>query len=121
MSKKFKIITAIVLVLSLFLTAGFSYKLSTPKTVYRVYLKGKSLGIIKSKKALEDYIDEKQQEIKEQYGVDKVYAPEDIDIVKEITFNDQTTSVKKIYNKIKNSSPFTIPKIRLFANWMSVS
>ena len=108
MTKKIKLLTIILLVLSVFLTVGFSFNISSPKTVYRVYLKGKSLGIIKSKTALEDYIDEKQKEIKEAYGVDKVYAPEDIDIVKEITFNTKTTSVKKIYNKIKDTSPFTI-------------
>ncbi len=108
MTKKLKLITILCIVLSVFVTAGFSIKFSTPKTVYRVYLKGKSLGIINSKKALEDYIDEKQEEIKKKYNVDKVYVPEDLDIVKEITFNTDVTSVKKIYNKIKNESPFSI-------------
>ena len=108
MSKKFTVLTVIVLVLSVFITAGFTFKIKAPKTVYRVYLKGKSLGIIKSKKELENYIDKKQKQIKEEYNVDKVYVPEDIDIVKEITFNEDTTSVKKIYNKIEGNSPFTI-------------
>ena len=108
MSKRTKIITVVVIILSVVLTVGFSFKIKAPKTVYRVYLEGKSLGIIKSKKALENYIDKKQQQIKEEYGVDKVYAPEDIDIIKEITFNEDVTSVKKIYNKIEGTSPFTI-------------
>jgi murein DD-endopeptidase MepM/ murein hydrolase activator NlpD len=108
MSKKTKVIAIVAIVLSVILTVGFSFKIKAPKTVYRVYLEGKSLGIIKSKKALENYIDKKQQQIKEQYGVDKVYAPEDIDIIKEITFNEDITSVKKIYNKIEGTSPFTI-------------
>lgn len=108
MSKKVKIIAIIMIVLSAFLSVGFSFKIKAPKTVYRVYLKGKSLGIIKSKTSLENYIDKKQKQIKEEYGVEKVYAPEDIDIVKEITFNENTTSVKKIYNKIEGTSPFTI-------------
>lgn len=108
MSKKFKLTTIILLVISVFFTAGFTLKLTSPKTVYRVYLKGKSLGIIESKQALEDYIDEKQKEIKEEYGVDKVYAPEDLDIIKEITFNADVISVRKIYNKIKDISPFSI-------------
>ena len=108
MSKEIKIFTIIVILLSAFLTVGFSIKIKAPKTVYRVYLKGKSLGIIESKKELEDYIDEKQQKIKEKYNVDKVYAPEDLDIVKEITFNDDTTTVKKIYDQIEDTSPFSI-------------
>ena len=89
-------------------TAGFTLKLTTPKTVYRVYLKGQSIGIIESKKALEDYIDKKQEEIKKAYKVDKVYIPEDLDIIKEITFNDDVTSIQNIYNKIKDISPFSI-------------
>ena len=108
MHKKIKIITVSIIILSIIFTGGFSFKITKPQTVYRVYLKGKSLGIIKSKKSLEDYIDDKQKEIKKEYGVNKVYAPEDIDIVKEITFNNKVTSVQNIYNKIKNSSPFTI-------------
>ena len=108
MSKKIKIIAIIMIVLSAFLSVGFSFKIKAPKTVYRVYLKGKSLGIIKSKESLENYINKKQKQIKEEYGVEKVYAPEDIDIVKEITFNEDTTSIKKIYNKIEGTSPFTI-------------
>ena len=54
MTKKLKAITIVILILSVFLTAGFSFKIKAPKTVYRVYLKGKSLGLIKSKKALEE-------------------------------------------------------------------
>ena len=53
------------------------------------------------KKELEEYIDTKQELIKDKYGVSKVYAPEDLDIVKEITFNTDVTSVDKIYKKIE--------------------
>ena len=112
MSKKVKIIAIIMIVLSAFLSVGFSFKIKAPKTVYRVYLKGKSLGIIKSKESLENYINKKQKQIKEEYGVEKVYAPEDIDIVKEITFNEDTTSIKKIYNKIEGTSPLQLMVIK---------
>lgn len=108
MTKKLKITTILTVVLALIFTVGFSFKLVTPKTVYRVYLKGKSLGIIESKKELEEYINEQQQDIKKKYGVDKVYAPEDLDIVKEITFNNDVSNVKKIYKEIENQSPFSI-------------
>lgn len=108
MNKKNKLITIGILLVSLVCTVGFSVKLTAPKTVYRVYLKGKSLGLIESKKELEEYIDTRQQLIKEKYGVNKVYAPEDLDIVKEITFNSNITPVNKIYKKIENESPFSI-------------
>ncbi len=79
-----------------------------PQEVYRVYIKGKSLGLIRSKKELENYIDKKQSKVKSKYNVDKVYAPDELDITKEVTFNEKITSVAKIYKKIENISPFTI-------------
>lgn len=107
-NKKIKIILSILLIFTFLLTTGFTTKRLTPKTVYRIYLRGESLGQITSKKELEDYIDKKQEEIKKKYGVDKVYVPSDLDIVKEITYTNKITSVEKIYQKIKDISPFTI-------------
>lgn len=108
MNKKFKIMLAIVLAISFISSTGFSIRKFTPHTVYRVYLKGKSLGLIKSKQQLEEYIDKKQAEIKDKYNVDKVYIPTELDIVKETTYDNRLTSVEKIYNSIKDISPFTI-------------
>ena len=79
-----------------------------PKDVYRIYLKGKSLGLIRSKEDLEQYIDKKQDNIKKKYNVKKVYIPEELDIVKETTYHGKILSVKEIYKKIENISPFTI-------------
>ena len=56
--KKGKII--IFLICCFLFTTGFTHKMARPKSVYRVYLEGKSLGLINSKKELEDYIDKKQ-------------------------------------------------------------
>ena len=89
-----------ILVLTVVLTVGFTNKNLSPKTLYRVYLEGKSLGLIESKKELEEYIDKKQNQIKKKYKVSKVYVPDDLDIVKEITYNKQPISVSKIYEKI---------------------
>lgn len=105
MLKKTLLIIFTILVTVTF-TTGYTTK--TPRTLYHVYLKGKSLGIIKSKKALEAYIDKKQQSIKEKYGVDKVYVPDDLSIVKETTYDAKVISTEKIYEKIKDISPFTI-------------
>lgn len=90
------------------LMLGLTSKNSTPKTLYRVYLKGKSLGLIKSETELEEYIDKKQEQIKKKYNVDKVYVPDELDIVKEVTFKGKVSKVKDIYEKIKDISPFTI-------------
>ena len=102
--------TSILVILVLGITLPFitAYTSKTPKELYRVYLKGESIGLIESKKELEDYIDKKQKEIKKKFDVDKVYLPEELDIEKEKTYDNDISSVKKIYNKIKNISPFTI-------------
>lgn len=83
-------------------------KAEEPKELYHVYLKGDTIGFIKSKTLLEEYIDKEQGELKEKYGVDKVYAPNDLDIIKEVTFEKNILDEKEIYEKIKNISPFTI-------------
>ncbi len=80
----------------------------TPKNVYRVYLAGKSVGLINDKDSLDEYIDKEQQTLKDKYKADKVYAPEDLEIVKDITFKENISTTEEIYNKIKDIEPFTI-------------
>ena len=108
MNKKYSLLILITLLFACVFTTGFTSINTKPKTVYRVYLKGESLGLINSKKSFEQYIDMKQNEIKEKYNVDKVYVPAELDIVKEITFENTIKSNKEIYNEIKDISPFTI-------------
>lgn len=108
MKKKINILIILIIFIIPIITTGFTKINQSPKTVYRVYLKGKSLGLIESKKSLENYIDKKQEEIKKKYNVDKVYAPTDLDIVKEITYNNNIKTNKEIYSKIEDISPFTI-------------
>ena len=69
---------------------------NNPKEVYRVYLEGKSLGLIDSKSKLEKYIDSKQEELKNKYNVKKVYAPSDLKIVKEITYDEEIKNIEDI-------------------------
>ena len=108
MNKKFKILVFIVVLFTFIFSTGYTTINPKPKTVYRVYLSGKSLGLIKSKKSFENYVNEQQKSIKEKYKVDKVYAPAELDIVKEITFDDDLKSNKEIYEEIKDISSFTI-------------
>ena len=100
-SKKRKIGLLTLLAATIF-TTGFTSISNTPQAMYRVYLKGKSLGLIESKQSFENYIDEKQDEIKKKYNVDKVYAPTDLDIVKEITFDSNIKTNQEIYDEIKD-------------------
>ena len=108
MKNNLKVLSLVFLFISYFLVTGFVNVSGEPQKVYRVYLKGESLGLIKSKTSFENYIDTKQQEIKRKYKVNKVYVPTDLDIVKEITFEKDLKSNAEIYEEIKDISPFTI-------------
>jgi len=83
-------------------------KIYDPQEVYRVYLDGESIGLIYSKDALEEHINKEEDAIKERYNVEKVYIPNNLDIVKEITYNEKVESVTAIYDRIKNKTSFTI-------------
>jgi murein DD-endopeptidase MepM/ murein hydrolase activator NlpD len=102
-------------IITLILSAGiiFIYQVTkvedkNPKEVYKVYLDGEYLGAIRSKKALENYIDNEQKALKNEYGVKKVYIPNGIDIKKSITYKGKLMSEKTIYKMIKENKSFTI-------------
>lgn len=108
MNNKIKLVLLLTILL-IPITLGFTTKyLTKPHRVYRVYLKGESLGLIKSKDDLNKYIDEKQEEVKKKYKVKKVYAPSELSIIEETTYSNNVLSTESIYNKIANISPFTI-------------
>ena len=108
MSKKTIIATIVCLFLSSFVFFFEYKKITEPQNLYRVYLAGDTIGYIKDKDLLENYIDEEQVELKEKYKVDRVYPPNDLDIVEEVTYNQKVSTEKDIYEKIKNLSPFSI-------------
>ena len=108
MNKKDYLLAFICLIIcSGILFVGYK-KAESPVELYRVYLQGKTIGYIKNKELLEEYIDNEQYELKEKYNVDKVYLPNDLDIVKEITYNQSVLTEEEIYNIIKDISPFTV-------------
>ncbi len=96
---------------------GISSLKSAPRQLYHVYLAGESIGIIESKKDLENYIDSTQNQLKQMYQVDRVYAPNDLDIVKEITYDEEISTTQEVYQKIidlKGTSSFTIDGYKIF-------
>lgn len=104
--------TILFTILALLISSGIFFttyvKRAEPVTLYHVYLSGKTIGFIDSKKDLEDYIDIKEQEIKDKYNVNKVYMPNDLEIKKEETYNKKVSSVEYIYDRIKATSPFAV-------------
>ena len=81
---------------------------SNPSEVYKVYLDGDFIGAIRSRVALEKYINQEQKDLKKEYDVKKVYIPNGIDIEKVITYKGKVLSEKAIYKKIKQKKSFTI-------------
>ncbi len=79
-----------------------------PITVYQVYLSGNKIGIIEDKDELYKLIDKEQEKIKKEYNVDKVYAPNDLEISKVVTYEGEVDDVKDVYKKVKETESFTI-------------
>ena len=103
-------ITILIIILGIiitFLSLGFK-KDVTPNVYYQVYLKDEILGVIKSKKELDSYIDAQNNKYKKKYGVKKVYAPSDLITKKIETYDNDIVSVKEIYKMISEKEPFTI-------------
>jgi murein DD-endopeptidase MepM/ murein hydrolase activator NlpD len=88
---------------------GFNYKKEThPNNYYQVYLDDKVLGVIKSKKELEDYINKRGENIKRKYDVDRIYAPNGLEVKRIVTYHDRLNTVREIYEMIEKEQPFTI-------------
>lgn len=79
-----------------------------PNLKYAVYLDGKIIGTINSKKELEDYIDASNEELKKTYNVDKIYAPTGLVIKRVKTYGDKISSVEDVYSQIASSKAFTV-------------
>lgn len=80
----------------------------TAKRIYQVYLNGNKIGLLNDDDDLYDLINEKQQEIKKKYNVDKVYPPNSFDIVETYTYDDKVNDVDEIYKQIEEADDFTI-------------
>ncbi len=99
---------------ALILVVSPNTRAKEPESVYRVYLKGKSIGLVEEPDSLEEYIDKEQETLKKKYDVDRVYAPEDLKIVKDITYDEKISTTKQIYEKIKDIEPFTVKGYSIF-------
>lgn len=108
MKKLKKLSVLLLLVFLTTLSMGAKSIDTIAKKVYRVYLDGKSLGLIESKEDLEEYINKEQESLKQKYNVDKIYVPDNLHIQEEITYNEKIKTTKEIYEMIKDNSYFTL-------------
>ena len=70
--------------ISIFL--GFTNYNEEPIELYQVSLNGEIIGLIESKEALDEYINQEQTELKEKYST-RVYAPNGLEVKKIYVYN----------------------------------
>lgn len=102
------VVFAIFVSLAIILLSFTTSRNSEPMTVYTVYLDGKSIGSIASKDSFNEYVNSKEEELKEKFNVDTVYSPIGVEIKKNITYNSSISSDIEVYNKIISSKKFTV-------------
>ena len=102
------IFTVFLSILIIYMSLSFEPKKRQIHNLYQVYLGGEKIGLINSKEELYDLIDYVQKEIKEKYGVDKVFSPSGLEIHEIATYRDDIMTAREVYNEIKDTDPFTI-------------
>lgn len=80
----------------------------SPNVVYSVYLDGKMIGAVESKDSFEQYINSKEEELKEKYDVDTIYTPKGVEIKKNITYSNFVNTDEDIYKKIISNKKFSV-------------
>lgn len=114
--KKVGLIFLTIIICAAVFVLGFSYETSTqPYTYYQVYLNGEVLGMIESKKELEDYINNQGNIIKENV-LDYQKKIDIIDITEEALSNvstDNLSKLDKINYIINNQNELNISNIKV--------
>ena len=110
-------ITIITVITIALFALGYDYNHSKnePNTYYQVYLEKEVLGMIKSKKELEKYIDKKGEYYKKKYSVSKIYEPTGLEIKKITTYKENIIPVEKMYKLIQEKAPFTVKGYQITA------
>ena len=100
--------TTLLISLIIYMCLSFSGNKYHINNYFEVYLGGKKVGLITSSEDLYNLIDEEEKDIKEKYGIDKVYPPSGLEIQSVLTYDNKLMSVKDVYEEIKDIDPFTI-------------
>lgn len=113
-------ITSVVLVIVvglLVFVMGFSSDNHNQAVVaYKVYLNGSVIGTIADDTEFDNFINDKEDTIKEKYGVDKVYLPSGVTVKKVYTYNSNFDSNSQVYEKLIEDNNFTIKGITVTIN-----
>lgn len=108
----FSIVFVIIIssIATIFLGVNINFN-RNPHTVYAVYLDGNIIGKISDKDKFDDYVNLKEQELKDKYGVKTIYTPKGVEIKKTVTYSSSVDSNESIYNKLVSKKNFTIKGI----------
>ena len=108
-----------ILMTSFIFLVGFTNdkKLSIPNELYQVYVDGKLIGVIENENELYKMIDNEQEELKEEYNVNKIYPPNTLETNKVITYDADINTVKEVYDVIKETEPFTVSGYQVTINY----
>ena len=79
-----------------------------PMKAYAVYLEGEKIGVISSKEEFENYINTKEQQLKDKYKVDTIYSPKGVEIKRTTTYKEEIKGNDYVYNKIIKTKKFTV-------------
>lgn len=79
-----------------------------PMKAYAVYLEGEKIGVISSKEEFENYINTKEQQLKDKYKVDTIYSPKGVEIKRTTTYTEEIKGNDYVYNKIIKTKKFTV-------------
>lgn len=121
MKKIFKVIL-IIFVFIFFL--GFTKKhqedSNKPTESFRVYLKGKEIGQVKSKDEFLKFINKKQKNLKQEFNVQKIYEPDDLFFEKTLTYDKNYVSFNELYDQINRETSFTLSGYEIKLKGMNI-
>ncbi len=96
------------IILTIYFISNTYQNMTEVNRYYNVYLDGKIIGSINDKDELYKLIDEKQQGIKDKFGVNNVYPPSSLQVIETYSYNPTISSLDTVYNKIEEMQDFTI-------------
>ena len=92
----------------LFMVGFIDKNYNDANLAYQVYLNGEKIGLIADEDELYELINKNQEAIKNKYGVDTVYPPNNFEIEKVLTYDEEIIDTNVVYKKIEELEDFTI-------------
>lgn len=102
------LLTTIIAAIFVFLIGFSNQSNKVAEEKYQVYLDGEKIGLIDNVDNLYSLINNEQSTIKNEYMMLTKYIHQKVEIEKYISYDNDTSSVEDVYNKIKDQKSFTV-------------